>query len=193
MSDDYQGTVTRLLDVLKLGDEQSRAEAINKLWSVYIDRLCEVARMTLTSEGMQNSDEESAIISVFDSLNRHAREGRLEEICGRNGLWNCLLNMLHRKATDRNKAGLAENSDESTITWIQETPAIEVFVSREPTSQDVVEIIKWLRRLDDPLLQTVALLRLGQHQDHVIAERLKITQRSVQRKVDLIISNWSKN
>jgi hypothetical protein len=193
MSDDYQGTVTRLLDVLKLGDEQSRAEAINKLWSVYIDRLCEVARMTLTSEGMQNSDEESAIISVFDSLDRHAREGRLEEICGRNGLWNCLLNMLHRKATDRNKAGLAENSDESTITWIQETPAIEVFVSREPTSQDVVEIIKWLRRLDDPLLQTVALLRLGQHQDHVIAERLKITQRSVQRKVDLIISNWSKN
>jgi len=193
MSDDYQGTVTRLLDVLKLGDEQSRAEAINKLWSVYIDRLCEVARMTLTSEGMQNSDEESAIISVFDSLGRHAREGRLEEICGRNGLWNCLLNMLHRKATDRNKAGLAENSNESTITWIQETPAIEVFVSREPTSQDVVEIIKWLRRLDDPLLQTVALLRLGQHQDHVIAERLKITQRSVQRKVDLIISNWSKN
>jgi DNA-directed RNA polymerase specialized sigma24 family protein len=191
MSDDYQGTITRLLGILKVGDNNAKTKAIDKLWNVYIDRMCEIARNTLTSKGARVSSDHSVIESVFDSLRRRAKSGDLRSISGEEGLWNCLLELINRKAAERDCAATDTNTTETDSGNTQLKSRVEKFATKEPTEQHVLEMLEAIRKIEDGLTKDVLLLHLEGLTIKDISQRVGISSWSVRRKIECVRKHWS--
>ena len=64
---------------LKAGE----ADAAQKLWDRYSDRLLHIAKQRLCGSPCGVADEEDVALSVFDSIFRGAADGRFEQIYAR--------------------------------------------------------------------------------------------------------------
>jgi hypothetical protein len=192
MSDDYQGTITRLLGILKNGDNDAKSKAIEKLWNVYIDRLCEIARVTLTKEAARASSDQSMIQSVFDSLQRRAQCGELVALSHEDGLWKYLLESINRKAaklsTDAQPTDTSEINSTTVPSHVQ--LSLQEAAFKEPTADGIQEILQKLDGIEGDITRNVVLLHLQSYTDQQISERLKISQRSVHRKIALVKKMW---
>jgi len=192
MSDDYQGTITRLIGILKNGDNEAKSKAIEKLWNVYIDRLCEIARVTLTNEAARASSDQSMIQSVFDSLQRRAQCGELLALSHEDGLWKYLLESINRKAaklsTDAQPTDTSEINSTTVPSHVQLSLQDAAF--KEPTADGIHEILQKLDGIEGDITRNVVLLHLQSYTDQQISERLKISQRSVHRKIALVKKIW---
>jgi hypothetical protein len=183
MSDDYQGTITKLLAELRQGDEHQRRKSLDRLWTAYIDRLFAEARMTLTSAAIKVSSEESALLSALGSLKKRVDEGDLEHVCSDDCLWRYLLEIVHRKLQSRNSKG------EQSELWNQYISPIEQIATREPTGQ-VVELLRYFLDSLLPSVKEVVLMKLNSNSDVEIAQRLDITPVSVKRKIAIAKECW---
>lgn len=192
MSDDYQGTITRLLGILTNGDNDAKSKAIEKLWNVYIDRLCEIARVTLTKEAARASSDQSMIQSVFDSLQRRAQCGQLMPLSHEDGLWKYLLESINRRAaklsTDAQPTDTSEINSTTVPSHVQLSHQEAAF--KEPTADGIQEILQKLDGIEGDITRNVVLLHLQSYTDQQISERLKISQRSVHRKIALVKKMW---
>ena len=186
MSDDYLGTITRLLGILKDGDENAKTKAVAKLWNVYIDRLCEVARMTLTSKAVRSSSEHSVIESVFDSLRRRANCGELTAVYREDGLWKCLLERLACKAAQRNATPSSAEKDQPESCEMPQLSRVEELVTKEPTALDINDILTAIDKIPSGTTKEVVLLHLSSLTDQEIAQKMGMSAWSVRRKIDLV-------
>jgi DNA-directed RNA polymerase specialized sigma24 family protein len=184
---DEPGSVSRWLADLQAGDR----EAIAPLWERYFTRLVALARARLGGTPRQAVDEEDVALSAFACFCRAAEEGRLTDLRDRDGLWRLLVTLTARKVIDqrRRESSLKRGGGEVLLT-------LEEVVGEEPTPQFAAEVADEYRyllsRLPDAELVTIALLKLEGHTSEEIAERLGYVGRTIERKLHLIRTLWSR-
>lgn len=192
--------ITRWIDGLRAGDD----EAIANLWNHYFDRLVRLARARLGTSPRRVADEEDIAVSVFRCLCAGAETGRLAEIGHRDDLWRVLVTMTVRKTIDQQrrdgnaKRGGGKVRGESMFTGPhgdERTPGLQRFGDGSPTPDMLLIMEEEGRRLldalEDDALRQVALWKLEGYTNDEIAERIGLTTRSVERKLQRIRERWT--
>jgi DNA-directed RNA polymerase specialized sigma24 family protein len=191
------GSVTYWIDRLKAGDPA----APQKLWEGYFQRLVNLARSRLQSAPRRAADEEDVALSAFDSFCRGAGEGRFPRLTGREDLWQLLVLLTVRKASNLvrderrgrrgggrvyNASALEGGSDEEVV--------FARLIGREPDPQFAAQVADEFRRmlalLGDGTLQAVAVWKMEGHTNEEIARKLGRSCGTVERKLRLIRDIW---
>jgi DNA-directed RNA polymerase specialized sigma24 family protein len=190
-----EGSVSQWLGPLQEGNP----EAAQKLCECYFKRLIELARKKLRALPHREAAEDVAL-SAFDSFCRGAARGRFPELADRDSLWRLLVVITARKAA-RHKRDANRHKRGGRVVGIVSASAdadIEAYlgqvVDREPTpefaAQAAEECRHLMRRLGDPELDSIALLRMEGYTVEEIGERLNYVPRTIKRKLRLIRSLW---
>lgn len=182
-----------------------RKAAADELWTLYFDRLVQVARRRLTGVPKRVADEEDVAISVFKSLCAGAARGQFAEHVRRDDLWRLLLHLTRQKAAahvreqTRQKRGGGKVRGESAFLNPNTGSAagdIANFVSDEPTPSYLAmmneEHARLLELLPDDTLRDVAIRRMQGDSNAEIAAALTLSVRSVERKLKLIRGSWER-
>jgi DNA-directed RNA polymerase specialized sigma24 family protein len=148
----------------------------------------------------QVADEEDVALSVMDYLCRGAQQGRFDQISDRDELWRLLFTITAHKIVEktrhaaRQKRGGGQIRNEASLCQDGDGK-IDAIASDEPTPELLVEMDDEYRHLmemlDEPSLQKAASLRLQSWTNEEIADRLGITRRSVERKLNRVRLIWS--
>ncbi len=192
--------VTQWIDGLKAGDDAAVAD----LWNRYFDRLVHLARQRLGTTPRRVADEEDVAVSVFRCLCAGAEHGRLAEIADRGDLWRVLVTMTLRKTIDQQrrlagkKRGSGKVRGESVFlrrSGEEASPGLQQFGGDIQTPQMMAIIEeegqRLLEALEDEKLQQIALWKLEGFTNDEIAEKLSLTTRSIERKLQRIREKWS--
>jgi DNA-directed RNA polymerase specialized sigma24 family protein len=192
--------VTVWIDGLKAGDERAIAE----LWSRYFDRIVRLARQRLRETARRVADEEDVAVSVFRCLCAGAQNGRLAEIGHRDDLWRVLVTMTLRKTIDQQrylagrKRGGGKVRGESIFARAgheSHLGGLHQFGDGAPSPQMLAIIeeegSRLLDSLDDRNLRQVAIWKLEGFTNDEIAQRMQLTTRSIERKLQRIREKWS--
>lgn len=177
-------------------------DAASRLWAHFCERLVVFARSRMSPSARCIYDEEDAAVSAFRSLCRGIEAKRFPDIGDRGNLWALLVIITSRKIANqfryehqqRRNANLTLNesmlqsSDGSGFELLQSLP------SHEPTpafAAEVAEMSEYLMsKLPEPDLKKLVLLKLEGHTNEDIAELMKVTRRTVQRKLERIRRIW---
>src|SRR4051795_12014994 len=130
------GCVTVWLEQLKAGDPA----AAKPLWDGYFARLVRLARARLRAAPRRAADEEDVALSAFDSFCRGALEGRFPRLSDRDELWQLLVLLTARKASNlvrqerrqRRGGGRVWNASALDADDPGEGPAFANLIGREP-------------------------------------------------------------
>jgi RNA polymerase sigma factor (sigma-70 family) len=192
--------VTLWIEGLKAGDER----AVAGLWNRYFERLVQLARHRLGTTPRRVADEEDVALSVFRCLCAGAEQGRLAEIGDRGDLWRVLVTMTLRKTIDQQrrlggkKRGSGRVRGESVFAGKpgeERTPGLQQFGDGIPTPHMLLIIEeegqRLLAALGDERLRQVAIWKLEGFTNDEIAQKLGLTTRSVERKLQRIREKWS--
>jgi DNA-directed RNA polymerase specialized sigma24 family protein len=192
-----------LISRLKAGRDPDAAQA---LWARYFDRLAALARGRLTERTRRVADEEDVALSAFDSFFRGVAAGRFPRLDDRDDLWQVLVVLTERKAIDRvrrataGKRGGGEVRGDSAFARPDDSgPAagMDRLAGAEPDPEFAAlfadECERLLRRLADPELCRLALLKLEGYTNEEIAAKLGRVVRSVQRKLETIRRIWEQS
>jgi DNA-directed RNA polymerase specialized sigma24 family protein len=188
-------------------DELRRADgaAAQKLWNHFVTRLYELGRKKLRPKTRRVYDEEDVALSAFHSVCAGIAAGRFPDLRDRGNLWHLLVVITARKVAHRLRHEHQQCRDvqrnlADSVFW----PASEdssnsymnMLVSHEPTPEFAAEFVETcetlFESLDDPALQQVVTLRLEGYEDSEIADRLKCSRRTVQRRLELIRRHWNR-
>lgn len=192
-------SVTEALNRLKSGDEQAASE----IWHRCCRRLARAARDKLGELPKRVCDEEELANSVFWSFCRGVEKGNFARLNDRHDLWLLLFTITEKRAIDRWRQYLSKKQGGGAVRG--ESSLSADYDARGPTVLDAFpnddmppdEVIEWrdqlaflLRKLDDPVLQRVAGLRLDGATRGEIAAELGISVPTVDRKLRLIRETW---
>jgi DNA-directed RNA polymerase specialized sigma24 family protein len=192
------GSVTYWIDRLKEGDPA----AVQKLWEGFFHRLVRLARSRLQAAPRRAADEEDVALSAFDSFCRGAQEGRFPRLSDRDELWQLLVLLTARKASNlvrqerrqRRGGGRVWNASALDGGEAGEGPAFANLIGREPdpefAAQVAEECRRLLGRLGDTTLQAVAVWKMEGHTNEEIAGKLGRCVGTVERKLQLIRRTW---
>lgn len=191
--------VTLWIDELRNADEA----AAQKLWTHFVSRLHEMGRKILRPETRRVYDEEDAAQSAFHSVCAGIAAGRFPDLRDRDGLWHLLLTITARKVSHRHRhdqqdcRDVRRNLSASIFVPASDSnPRLEFghAVSREPTPEFAAEFAETCdslyQSLGDTDLQQVVTLRMEGHTDGEIADLLKCSRRTVQRRLEVIRRHW---
>ena len=194
MTDD---PITYWIDGLKNGD----GVAAERLWQQYFQKMVALARHKLAAMPGGSSDEEDAALSAFDSLCRGATQGRFPKLTDRHSLWPLLALITARKMYDaanrerRQKRGGGLVKAESELAGRCGLPfALDEILAREPTPQAAAAMNEQCGRLLEQLSpqdRQIVLSKLEGYTNHEIAERLQVTPRTIERKLNLVRRTWT--
>lgn len=190
------GSVTIWLHALEAGDE----DAAHQLWERYRTEMYEVARRRMKRLKRHDVvDEEDIILSAFAAICLAARKGQLAGVSDRNELWALMFVAIQRKIGQREQyVGAAKRNVNQLL---QQADRLDEFGSRlerlvSPSPSPVSEIIRaedaeeLLRKLNDPDLRAVAIMRLAGHSNDEIAVEMGYARRTIQRMLTVIRSCW---
>lgn len=196
---DQESSVTLWIDGIKAGDGSD----VHRLWDRYFERLVRLAGSRLPTHTRRSFDEEDIALSAFQSFCERAARGQFPELSGRDDLWRLLAAITVRKAVNtirhqtRQKRGGTRVQGESALLADADEggQGIAEVLSREPTPHEVAQFAddyhRFLDRLEEPTLRTVALRRLEGDSTREIAEALGVSTKTVERKLQLIRAIWS--
>jgi DNA-directed RNA polymerase specialized sigma24 family protein len=192
------GSVTLWIRQLQAGHQA----ACQDLWEVYFRRL---VRKRLQGTPRATADEEDVALSTLDSLFRRAREGRFPRLLDRHDLWQLLVLIAGRKASNRARherqerrgggkvwhaSALADGSGSAVGTLFAD------LIGREPDPALAAQVAEEYQRLLDglgnDLLRSVAVAKLEGYTKAEIAARLGRAPATVARKLQLIREAWEK-
>lgn len=182
--------------------KRGNRDAARQLWERYSVRMNHLARSRLRGGVHGGFDEEDVTLSAFENFCRAVQEGRYQELEGSEGLWQLLATYTLRKANDRLKGEAAEKRGGGPDGQgrIQTFSAggdsrLEKIPGRELGPESALllaeEFSRLLSLLNDPELETLALLRLEGYTNDEIAEKLGYTRRTIQRMLNLVRDIWS--
>jgi DNA-directed RNA polymerase specialized sigma24 family protein len=192
-----ENSVSQWLDGIKAGDSAS----IERLWQRYFERLVRLARGKLPGNCRRAFDEEDVAISVFQSFCERASRGQFPQLSDRDDLWRLLFTLTMRKVVvamrhqTRQKRGGGHVLGESALMRSDLTgDGLAQFFEKEPTPDEVLrfteDLERFLNRLDDTALKTVAVRKLEGYGIGEIAAELGASTRTVERKLRLIRAIW---
>jgi DNA-directed RNA polymerase specialized sigma24 family protein len=194
-----QNSVTIWIDGIKAGDGSD----IERLWDRYFERLVRLAAARLPAHSRRSFDEEDVALSAFQSFCDRAGRGQFPQLSDRDDLWRLLATITVRKALDtirqqsRQKRGGGQVLGESALLVGAGTEGegLAEVLSREPTPDEVAGFAenyhRFLARLQEPPLRTIALRRLEGQTTREIARALDVSTKTVERKLQLIRAIWS--
>ncbi len=186
---------------LLLGLQDGNQEAAKEIWDRFIDKLIRAADKSLKNLPRRHVDEEDVAQSAFNSFFRGAKDKRFKKLENREDLWQILAMITERKAIKVIRRELAPKRGggrvrgESVFEHMLSESAANHDIGNvhdpdpqltEEFTQNVRELLEYL---DDSLRQ-VAIRRLEGFSNPEIASNLKISNRSVERKVSLIKDKW---
>ncbi|MEL6107870.1 MAG: sigma-70 family RNA polymerase sigma factor [Planctomycetota bacterium] len=191
-------SVTLWIDRLKEG----QADAASELWERYFNRLVSLARNRLGNAERRVVDEEDIATTVFYALCDGAKNGRFENLKDRHDLWVLLIAITSNKAVDQIRRqtskkrgrglvrgdsvlGARGDSSQDFVEIICDEPSPELLASMDEQFQSLLALLR------DDLQRSIVLLRLAGHSNREIAEKVNISLRSVERKVEVIRDTWS--
>jgi RNA polymerase sigma factor (sigma-70 family) len=191
--------VTRWLRQLEAGD----GEAVRQLWQRYYRELVELARARLGATPRRVVDEEDVALSVLRDLCEGAARGQFASLVNRQELWQLLAAITVRKVIDyqrllgQQKRGGGKvrgdsvlhghNGDGSNLGFdgiLGDAATPEVLAIAAEESQRLMAI------LDDDRLRQIAQCKLEGFTNEEIGERLGLTCRSIERKLQQIRQVW---
>src|SRR5262245_5339515 len=103
-------SITNWIEALKQGDERA-AEA---LWERFFDQLSRIARQKLGAIPRRSRDEEDLALSALHALFAGAKEGRFRRLESRDDVWQLLMLILSRKASNLRRWNLARKETPET-------------------------------------------------------------------------------
>jgi DNA-directed RNA polymerase specialized sigma24 family protein len=186
MSSETTASVTEWLAGMKSGDN----DAFEQIWHRYFTSLVSLARKTLASTVTTQGNEEDVAQSAFESFYFRAKQGKFPRLNDRDDLWKLLITITLRKAWKERRRSSRRGSSAD--------PAIlaDELLAQSPTPETAALATDELRRLfallNNPLLATVALMKLEGHMNRQIADVLEVSLATVERKLQLIRQLWSK-
>jgi DNA-directed RNA polymerase specialized sigma24 family protein len=183
-----EGSVTRWIARFQAGDE----EAAQMLWNRYFHQVVGLARKKLKGTPLRSVEEDVAL-SAFKSFWRGAHQGKFPRLADRNNLWGLLITITSRKACDLIQYEMRErrcpgpvDSNVDQIPSGDPDPAFALLVKEE--------FERLLDRLEDPVLQSIALWKMEGYTNKEIAAKLsevrQTGERTVERKLELIRKLW---
>jgi DNA-directed RNA polymerase specialized sigma24 family protein len=192
-------SVTQWIAQLRAGDPA----AAQKLWERYFRRLVGLASKKLQGMPRRAADEEDVALSAFHSFCRGATQGRFPQLDDRDNLWALLVTLTERKAfqqtlrENRRKRGGKAVLDEAALAGAADSSpgGLAELLDREPTPEFAAQVAEECRRLLgllDPELQAVAQAKMEGHTNKEIADQLGCVVRSVERRLRVIRTLWSK-
>jgi DNA-directed RNA polymerase specialized sigma24 family protein len=193
------GSITAWIDQLRAGDRA----AAQHLWQEYFHRLVDLARKKLRRAPRGMADEEDVALSALDSFIRGAEQDRFPQLADREDLWHLLLIITERKAIDLvnhercDKRGGGNVRHEGSLAGDSSVTApFDHVASPEPTpelaAQFADECRRLLHALEDETLQAVAIAKMEGCTNKEIAQRIKRSVPTVERKLNIIRTNWEK-
>jgi RNA polymerase sigma factor (sigma-70 family) len=197
----HDGSVTRLIKLLRCDDPIERDLAARLIWRRYFRDLLELARNNLNKRIRQREDEEDVLQSMYKSFCLRQQRGEFD-LAGRDALWKLLVTITLRKARNAAKRQGRERRDvgrEQTVADGDETRsahwALEQMDAAGPSPLEAAVLNEALERrleaLADPDLRQIALWRLEGYTNREIADRLDCTERSIERRLERIRSKWT--
>ena len=193
------GSVTAWIDQLRAGDRA----AAQPLWQGYFQRLVGLARKKLRGAPRGMADEEDVALSAFDSFCRGAEQGRFPQLADRDDLWRLLFVITERKALRHmrherriRRGGCKVRHASDLDRDLTRVPAPDCFPGREPTPELAAEVAEECRRLlnqlGSDLLCSIAVAKMEGYTNGEIAVQLRCSERTIERKLDLIRKTWQK-
>jgi RNA polymerase sigma factor (sigma-70 family) len=193
------GSVTAWIDQLRAGDRA----AAQPLRQGYFRRLVALARQKLRHAPRGMAGAEDVALSAMDSFFRGAEQGRFPQLADRDDLWRLLLVIIERKAIDLIKhenairRGGGKVRHEGSLPGDSSlTPAFDRVAAPEPTPELAAQLADECRRLLDALpeesLRAVAIAKMEGYTNAEIAERLELSEATIERKLARIRKLWDK-
>ena len=191
--------VTRWLRQLEGGDQ----DAARLLWQRYYRELVDLARARLGPTPRRTADEEDVALSVLHSLCEGAAKGQFAAVANRRELWQLLATITVRKVINqqrllkKKKRGGGRVRGDSVLKagdgdgW---GAGFDEILGDAATPEVLAIAVEEYQRLmsvlDDDRLRTIAQCKLEGHRNEEIAERLGLTCRSIERKLQRIRQIW---
>lgn len=192
-----EDSITAWIADLKQGD----AEAAEKIWHRYIDRLLRLASQKLGDIARRTADEEDVALSAFNSFVQAAQAGRFPTLNDRSDLWKLLVVITARKAVAQQRrhfAGTradAQTQDEAAFaTPDSESRALNRILCAEPTpelaAQFAEDFSRRLAQLPDDDFRRIAVWRMEGYTNREIANKLGTYEVKIERKLRIIRACW---
>lgn len=192
-------SVTMWIDHLRQGSETHA----DRLWNHFVHRLAALARTKLGNDPRRVADEEDVVVRAMNSFFRGMQDQRFPDVHDRGDLWQVLAMLVDRKAKDQLRYNWAQRRGEGQVrghsamqgqSWQNAAQGFSGIEGPEPSpafvSQSIDEIDRLFRMLDNEEFQTIALLRFEGLTHREIADRLKCSERTVERRLDYIRDAW---
>lgn len=182
------------IDQLREADEQ----AAQGIWEHFSARLMTIAKRKLHAATRRTYDEQDVAQSVFQSVCLGMAEGRFPELRDRDNLWGLMLIIASQKISNRHRFDRQQRRDvRRTLTdsiFANSEQLDGALLSREPTPEFTAELEetceRLFKKLKDPDLKQIAMLRLEGYTDTEIAAQLECSRRTVQRRMTMIRRIW---
>lgn len=193
------GTVTQWLVRLKAGEDDALARLHGRYWPVLVG----MARKQLRGVSRRVEDEEDAAQKAFWSFYQSFKSGRIPRLENRSDLLSLLVIITARKVAsqveqqNRQKRGGGEVRGESALNILAETSTnpggfegkAGPWLSGDEVASLNENYQRCLNCLPDNLRSYAELYLAGFTYDE-IADSLQCSERSVARKVPLILRKW---
>ena len=196
-----ENSVTHWLQSLRQGNSL----AAEHLWDRYFNRVVSLAENQLPSHQRRASDGEDVALSVLDTLIRGAAKGHFPNLHDRRDLWCLLFAITKQKVTDlkryegRKKRGGGSVRGASALNGSSASDVIltlDDLCGDDPTPDFIVALEEEHRQLmtllRNDILRQIAAATLEGYATQEIANRLQISVRAVQRKLNVIRTAWSR-
>jgi len=197
-----RGSVSVLISKVKEGDE----DAVRELWNRYSGALIRSAQSRLGKQNAAKLDSEDLAQSVFYAIYRGAVEDKFDRLHDRAGFWTLVLAITRRKAVDRLRRvtakkrggshGLRTNQrqqDASGISLVDEIISPELDPQLQVECDDLLEFLQRKLELEDPsgMLTRISVARLAGLTVKQIAKEVGRTERTIERKLNLVRTIWT--
>jgi DNA-directed RNA polymerase specialized sigma24 family protein len=186
-----------LIHQLPAGDQA----AIQKLWEGYFPRLVGLVlkRLKLAGARRAAADENDVALSAFDSFFRRAQEGRFPKLADRHDLWQLLVLIATRKASnlakhERRRPAIQASALPGGDGSSEAASPFPDLIAREPDPESAARVAEEYKRLlellPDDSLRKVAEWKLEGYTNAEIAAKLERSVVAVERKLKLIRHTW---
>ncbi|HVU86529.1 MAG TPA: ECF-type sigma factor [Pirellulales bacterium] len=180
-------------------------EIVGRIWERYCNDLVAAAKGYLARFPNRTDDEHDIAQNVIMSIYRGAMAGRLNAIKNRDELWWLLLRLTNHKCLDMVRREMAQKRGggrvrtESALPSVDDTSPraiLDQLISDAPSPEFLAMMQEQSRRLMDSLrndqLRSVAVARIEGYTIGEIAAKHSLTERTIERKLQLIRNAWTK-
>ena len=198
--DDPVTEFSDLINRVREGDD----EVIARLWEDYYQQLVRIAAKRLPANLRRSGDEEDIALSAFNSFIAGIRADHFPDLSGPDNLWGLLITLTGRKVhahlrhQTRQKRGGGTVRGESV--FLDHAGDIQGGgiggVTGSTQGADIhAELAEacdlLLNQLSDEQLKQIAVMRMDGFLVDEIAQRLGLSKRAVERRLQLICRTWS--